>query len=143
MIDVIDKSFPFFLREEHLLYFQILSNQDPQNLATHCLRNDAASAASHPVVIVRKKCYDVVRDVLSSLLAARDAASGSSAAAASAPSIPTSPGPPSPPPPPPSMSVEEAEGGVESILSVVFKTDEELLHIEMFEWLFAKNMQVC
>ena len=116
--------------------------QDPQNLATHCLRNDASTASTHPAVIVRKNCYDVVREVLSSLLAARDAASGSTAAAASAPSIPASPGPPSPPPPPPSMSVEEAEAAIETILNVVFRTDEELIHIEMFEWLFAKNMQV-
>jgi len=113
---------------------------DPQNLATHCLRNDAASAASHPAVAVRKNCYNVVREILSSLLSARDAASGQSAASSS-PSIPASPGPPSPPPPPPSMSAEEAEAAIEVILGVAFKTDEELLHIEIFEWLFAKNMQ--
>jgi len=114
---------------------------DPQNLATHCLRNEASSAATHPAVAVRKKCYDVIRDVLSSLLAAQEAASGLSAAATSSPSIPASPGPPSPPPPPPSLSAEDAEAAIEIILSVVFKTDEELLHIEVFEWLFAKNMQ--
>ena len=40
------------------------------------------------------------------------------------------------------MSAEEAEAAIEVILGVAFKTDEELLHIEIFEWLFAKNMQV-
>ena len=113
--------------------------QDPQNLATHALRNDASSASTHPAVVVRNNCYAVIRNVLSSLLTARDAALGPAAAAASTPTIPSSPGPPMPPP---STSAEEAEGAIETILNVVFKTDEELLHIEIFEWLFSKNMQV-
>ncbi|XP_050400754.1 nuclear pore complex protein Nup155 isoform X1 [Patella vulgata] len=106
---------------------------DPQNLALHFYRccEPPEDQQGMQAFINRMECYKCITDTLGYLWSA-------STSHPQAPSIPKSPGPPQAPDPTRISSVQ-AEQFRNEVFQLSLKSDDELFHVALYDWLFLDN----
>ncbi|XP_052257804.1 nuclear pore complex protein Nup155-like [Dreissena polymorpha] len=115
------------------LCLTMANKRDPQKLALHFYNNDAPPDDIQGVteLMQRKECYKCITETLGYLLTA--------SVPQGATVIPKSPGPP-PAPDASRMSIEDAEYYNSEVFRLALKSDDELFHVSLYEWLFSMGM---
>jgi len=110
------------------------AKQDPQGLAEHFYRNGEPQEDLQGMhaYINRKSCYRCITETLEHLLS-------TSLSHPQAPSVPTSPGPP-PPTDPNRMTTQAAQQYTDDVFSLCLKSDDELFHVHLYDWLVSHNL---
>ncbi|KAK3595250.1 hypothetical protein CHS0354_010857 [Potamilus streckersoni] len=106
---------------------------DPHQLALLFHKNDEQPDDMQGVqeLMNRKECYKCITETLCHLMSA-------SISHPQSPSIPQSPGPP-PAPDPSRLSAADAEHYKNQVFKLALKSDDELFHVSLYEWLFGLN----
>ncbi|KAL4235731.1 hypothetical protein ACF0H5_004123 [Mactra antiquata] len=115
------------------LCLTMANKRDPQKLALHFYNNDEPSEDMQGVQehMQRKECYKCITETLGYLMTA-SVPQGASV-------IPKSPGPP-PAVDSSRMSIEDAEQYKAEVFRLALKSDDELFHSSLYDWLFSMNM---
>ncbi|XP_013406007.1 nuclear pore complex protein Nup155 [Lingula anatina] len=110
------------------------SKRDPQGLALHHYKNGAQPEDTQgwQAFSLRMDCYRCITEMLSYLLS-------TSMSHPQAPSVPRSPGPP-PAPDPHRLTNTEAEQYTEQVFKLCLKSEDEVFHVALYEWLIAENL---
>ncbi|ELU06399.1 hypothetical protein CAPTEDRAFT_198384 [Capitella teleta] len=110
------------------------SKRDPQGLALHFYKNNEPSEDSHGLhaYSARMDCYKCITETLDYLLQ-------TSMSHPQAPSVPHSPGP-APPPDPNRLTNAQAQNYVEEVFALALKSEDELFHVHLYEWLIRNNL---
>lgn len=106
---------------------------DPQGLALHYYKNGEPKddQQGFQAYVNRMKCYKAVIDTISHLMSL-------STSHPQSPSVPKTPGPP-PRRDPNLLSPEEAKNYSEQMFEMALKTDDELFHVALYDWLIDNN----
>ncbi|XP_018603651.1 nuclear pore complex protein Nup155 isoform X2 [Scleropages formosus] len=109
--------------------------KDPQRLGPHFYRNGEPEedAAGQQAFQERLSCYKCITDTLQELVA-------QSTAAPQSPSVPKQPGPPVLTSDPNMLSNEDAAAHFEQLLSLAQKSQDELFHIALYNWLIQADL---
>ncbi|XP_064606018.1 nuclear pore complex protein Nup155-like [Liolophura sinensis] len=107
---------------------------DPSNLALHFYKSGEPMEDTDGMqyYLKRRDCYACILETFGYLLS-------QSIAHPQAPSVPKSPGPP-PAPDPDRLSNLEAEKYKEQVFRMALRSDDELFHVSLYEWLVKKNL---
>ncbi|XP_060597073.1 nuclear pore complex protein Nup155-like [Ruditapes philippinarum] len=115
------------------LCLTMANKRDPQKLALHFYNNDEPPEDMQGVqeLMARKECYKCITETLGYLMTA-SVPQGASV-------IPKSPGPP-PAVDSSRMSIEDAEQYKAEVFRLALRSDDELFHVSLYDWLFSMNM---
>ncbi|KAL3869881.1 hypothetical protein ACJMK2_042508 [Sinanodonta woodiana] len=115
------------------LCLAMANKADPHQLALLFHKNDEHPDDMQGVqeLMNRKECYKCITETLCHLMSA-------SISHPQSPSIPQSPGPP-PAPDPSRLSAADAEHYKNQVFKLALKSDDELFHVSLYEWLFGLN----
>ncbi|XP_052776486.1 nuclear pore complex protein Nup155-like isoform X2 [Mya arenaria] len=114
------------------LCLTMANKRDPQRLALHFYHDDMPEDMQGvQELMARKDCYKCITETLGYLMTA--------SVPQGATVIPKSPGPP-PAPDASRMSIEDADHYKNEVFRLALKSDDELFHVSLYEWLFNMNM---
>ncbi|KAK3089178.1 hypothetical protein FSP39_001520 [Pinctada imbricata] len=116
------------------LCLTLANKRDPQKLALHYYRSGepAEDVQGLAAYMSRIECYSCITNTLKYL-------SEASISHPQAPSVPKSPGPP-PTRDPSRLESMDAEHYKSEVFRLALKSDDELFHVSLYDWLFSDNL---